>query len=565
MKYLPVPPLRQSLDRYLGAVRPLLGVEQMQRAEKAVEDFATGDGPACQAQLLRFADQENAAGGSWMSREWLSVYLSIRDPLPLASNVGFRIRPGSASAGVAHAADTIHRIASVHLSHLRGDVEDEVSPRGHRMDMRQWQVLAGGMRHPRPREDVFLDGHSGAATREIGVLWKGRCLMMPISDVSGHPLSRGAVRDALHRLRTLPPAANDTFTHLSYLGSDKAAVHLDALLEDPYNVETYDRLVHAVFLVNVTDTPATDEHHQERITFEPGQAWAYKPFTYQVSLVEDFVGVHVEHSVVDGVTLRSMVMAMAAAHSSDQPTYDGPALALEPLSWTMQEDRAAELSRDIAAYRRRSAAHRVRIVGVPNPVPDGLPFSASNDAIQQFILLYAQLSTYAQARSTYEAVDMREHQAGRTECLRPVTTDALVLARALLEGRATPDLLRAALASHREQVIACKSGQGFDRHLMGLRDMAGRLGLEPALFEDGSFEALTTDFLSTSSVGDDRQIIRFTFAPTSVGGIGVNYTVTDTSYEFCLTHDSRVSQRIEEFITALEEGASAVRGLLDTL
>ena len=228
----------------------------------------------------------------------------------------------------------------------------------------------------------------------------------------------------------------------------------------------------------------------------------------------------------------------------------------------MPGDLRERLSRDIMAYQRQAEAHRVRILRVPDPVPPDLPFRVSHDALQQLVILYAQLAAYGRVRSTYEAVDMREYQSGRTECLRPINADSLALAQALLEDAATPDHLHAALAAHKDRVIACKAGQAFDRHLTGLRLMAGRLDLSPILFEEESYARVTTDFLSTSSLGDARQLVRFTFAPTSGGGIGVNYTVSDEMYEFCLIFNADQAERIDDFTHALEVGTSALRQLL---
>ena len=191
-----------------------------------------------------------------------------------------------------------------------------------------------------------------------------------------------------------------------------------------------------------------------------------------------------------------------------------------------------------------------------------LPFRVSHDAIQQFGLLYAQLAAYGRVRSTYEAADMREYQSGRTECLRPVTAAALALAQAILEGNATPDHLYLSLAAHKDQIVTCKSGQGFNRHMLGLRLTAERLGLGSPLFNDESYNRVMTDFLSTSSVGDAAQIVRFSFAPTSVGGIGVNYTLTGGVYEFCLTHNTDEIEHVDDFVDALEAGISALAQLL---
>lgn len=562
MTQLPVPPLRQSLDRYLAALRPLSDAGQMRRAEEVVARFHATDGPRCQAELVAFADQENAAGESWLSRHWLATYLAVREPLPLTSSVGFRIRWDRDSSGIDRAAEVIHCAASVHLSYLRGEVEDEVTPRGDPVDMRQWQVLAGGVRHPRPVEDVFLDGRRESAAREIGVLWHGHCLMLPISDDAGQPLPQPVLAAALAQLPRLPLGQDEGFTHLSYLGSDLAAAHLDALLVDPGNARRYERLVHALFLVNLTDTVASDEGHQERVSFHPGQAWAYKPLTYQVSLTDDHVGLHVEHSMVDGATIASVISLMQQVGPAGDPGAHPP--ALEPLTWSMPADLGAQIADATRSYRHRAGAYRVRIVRTPSALPADLPFRVSHDAIQQVALLCAQLATYGRARSTYEAVDMREYQAGRTECLRPIGQQSLALAHALVTGGATPEHLHDALAAHKEQIVACKSGQGFERHLFGLQRMAQGLGLAPPLFGEESHVRLTTDFLSTSSLGDDRQMTRFTFAPTSVGGIGVNYTAVQGGYEFCLIADADDNVAMDDFAGSLAMAVTALAHLVTT-
>lgn len=542
------------------AVAALLSEEQYRVAEQAVAAFESTDGPACQSALLQFAEEENAAGRSWLSEAWLSGYFSSRAPLPLSSNVGFRVTLKTQSFGIIRAADAIHRIARLHLSYLRGEIPDDVSPRGNMLDMRQWQVLEGGLRHPQRGEDSFRAGRPGAVDREVGVLWQGRMLMMPISDESGQALSGTAIAATLKQLTTLPLVDDDTFTHISYLGSDTAATHLDVLLQHPENLATYERLTDAVFVVNLIDAYVSDEQHQERMTFRPGQAWALKPLTYQVGLVDDFLGVHVEHSLIDGGTLRSAIAAMQRENcQAIRP--DGDPMLLEPLTWVMPDDVRECIARDIADYQRRADAYRVHILTCPAVVPR-VGFTVSHDAIQQFSLLYAQLSAYAQVRSTYEAVDMREYQAGRTECLRPVTLEAVALVEALVNGAATTSHLHAALAAHKTSIIAGKTGQGFSRHIFGLHTMAARLGLDPHLFRSDAHRALTTDFLSTSSVGDAQQIMRFTFAPTSEGGMGVNYTIVDDAYEFCVIHDGAASGPVDEFITGIRAGVAALEELV---
>ncbi|PIE28148.1 MAG: acyltransferase, partial [Micrococcales bacterium] len=122
MKRLPVPDLEPTLDCLLGVVRPIVDDDQFAATKTSVEEFAAGDGPRCQQDLLAFADEQHAQGESWFSRVWLSGYLGVRTPLPLTSNVGFQLRMDTESTGLDRAAEIAHRLAAVHLAHVRGDL-----------------------------------------------------------------------------------------------------------------------------------------------------------------------------------------------------------------------------------------------------------------------------------------------------------------------------------------------------------------------------------------------------------------------------------------------------------
>ncbi len=197
---------------------------------------------------------------------------------------------------------------------------------------------------------------------------------------------------------------------------------------------------------------------------------------------------------------------------------------IEPMEWMFPEDLADALTRDIAAYRAEAEQLRLDTVRVPRPLPADLPFRISDDALCQWVMLYAQRATYGRVRSTYEAVDLRHYQAGRTECLRSNTPEAVALVESLIAGRGEAALLHDALSAHKEWITACKTGQGIDRHLTGLALLATATGRRLPVLDDAAWSRLTTDFLSTTGIGDQAQICGMAFAPTSEGGIGINYT-----------------------------------------
>ncbi len=562
MKRLPVPPLPQTMQRYLATVAPLLDDQQLAATRAAVDAFEAGDGPACQAALLRFADEEAALGRNWMSVAWLAGYFDTRTALPLTSNVAFQLNWDPAAEGLALAADVAHRFAAVCLRYLRGEEAPEVNSRGEAVCEQQRLFLAGGVRDPRPTRDEYLPGPASAARRRIIVLDRGRAWTLAVSDEEGLPLGAGALCAALQELRGQPPADGVPFAAPAYLDTEEAAAILSELRRDPHNAAVYDELRDALFVLQLTGETLVDEEHLERLAFGGCQGWPFKTVSLQVSLSPDrFVGISMEHSIVDGATLQATVgRARAVAPLEGR---GGEVADAAPLEWVLSARQERRLADGLAAFDERAADYRFRILDLPTgPVPP-LPFKLSHDAGMQLVLIYAQLATYGRLRSTYESVDMREYEAGRTECLRPNTAAAVACAEAMVRGEGTVELLRAALDAHRELVKVSKYGQSIDRHLFGLALMAAREGLSMPILDDPAYAMLTTDFLSTTSLGEPTKIVRAAFAPTSEGGIGVNYTPLEGVYEFCLNYVEDEAELVDEFGDALSEGVRALWDLLE--
>lgn len=563
MQHLPVPPLSDTMQRYLAVVRPLLDAEAYAETERVVAEFAQGEGPRLQQMLEEFAQAENAAGRSWLTDAWLEGYWQVRTPLPLTSSIAMQIDWETDDDGLARAAGIIHRLATIHLLHLRHRIEPEVSPRGIGICPQQRRYLAGGQRRPRTNMDDYQFGPMESAHREIGVLWRGNLVTLQISDDRGMPLPPSALRQALERVKDLP-ASKTSPVDVSYLGSDVVADYLAELTNDPANDATYRRLVDTVFMVTLIDEAADDVAHLERVNFALSQAWAYKTVTYQIGLGDTFVAMHVEHSLPDGATVEkvvSMAQELDLQEINDE-TSAVPDATPEPLQWQLTEELTQRLNGDLAAYRAEAANYRAQIVSVPLPPRPELPFRISADACQQFVMLYAQLKTYGRVRNTYEAVDMREYQAGRTEAMRPNTTEAVSLVRSLIDGTATPDELTAALAAHRDRVKSAKAGNAVDRHLLGLQRMAEQADLHPQLFADTAYQLLSTNFLSTTSLGRRKPIIRVSFAPVTPDGIGLYYTASHADYEFSIMWREDHCVRIDDFIDALGEGTQALEALI---
>lgn len=119
------------------------------------------------AKFRERARKREAEGTNWLHDEWLSGYLTVRDPLPLQTNVGFQNAMPNAGGlrGIDRAVDFVRRAAAVHLQAAAGEVPEDRDARSNRITLNQWFVYAGELRHPAPGEDTILQTQLGAALR----------------------------------------------------------------------------------------------------------------------------------------------------------------------------------------------------------------------------------------------------------------------------------------------------------------------------------------------------------------------------------------------------------------
>lgn len=106
---------------------------------------------------------------------------------------------------------------------------------------------------------------------------------------------------------------------------------------------------------------------------------------------------------------------------------------------------------------------------------------------------------------TYESASTRKFLHGRTECIRPQSTELVNFLNSFDDKTANQvdlaALARAAGKSHRKYTKICTEGNGVDRHLLALRMLSieNKVPL-PSLFTDFAYLKSTNFTLSTSQV-----------------------------------------------------------------
>ena len=542
---LPVADLNETCTRYLATVRPLLDDADFAVVQEDIALFQQGIGQDLHTALQHTAMQHKH--DSWLIDAWLDSYLRIRTPLPLASNVGFALQ--TQGAGIA---EWIMALANVCADYRHERIATPVSPQGVPMSMVQWQILRGASRIPQQTVDAYRFAEN---SQFIGILYRGWYYRVPALNEQGEAYDVHYFHRIVNEILAEQEDNAYPIAVPAYLGSDMSAqiyARLQANADNATMLKTIEEDLFHIALVHHSESSADDE--LANATFVPNtDMWCYKPMTFRYHLDSGALFLHCEHTWEDGGTLKNIV-GLANAQLGKTTGQSGSYTPIRQ-AWQLDDFCRQHWAQWQTHYAQQARFMRVRSILIPldnHIIPKGI----SQDALMQFVLQYAQYDTYQNIRNTYEAVDVSHFQSGRTECVRPISTQSVALIRALATGQMATHLLHDALAEHKARIKLAKQGIGVNRQLLGLYLEAQKQGKPiPDLFQSKHYRLLNTDFLSTSTIGDDTWVINFAFAPTSEGGLGINYTLTQQGWLFTVSHTETQTDEVNQFIASLTEGA----------
>ncbi|PIE46900.1 MAG: hypothetical protein CSA42_05660 [Gammaproteobacteria bacterium] len=549
LKPLPLPPLEQTLDKFLDAIQPVFDSKLNETAKEITYSFKEKQGANRQKQLSEYAKIQAKQGKSWLSDFWLEGYLVGRQPKALSSNAGCQINYTTDKTDFPRAAQLIHCLVITHRNFIDGRIGPTTDNRNNPLSMDGWKTLTGAMRHPQEKCDSYYYSNKGINNRHISIFWQGHHYLLPVTDAQGNVFSVQAIEKALLTLPQTDKPVILPFTAISALSSTDASQQLNDLCQNTHNATVYNTLKDSLFCFSLYHSGDDELSQLVTQSFFPAHAWQYKPFTYQMDLDSNYLSLHIEHTGLDGGTIND-ILSYAFEQSVVEETTETTELKL--LDWQMtpiQSQTIHNLLKPIEDSAKKIAIRQFTVDYSP------IKTKVSHDALFQFSLIYAQLKVFNELKNTYEAVDTRNFLAGRTECLRSNTMQAKNLAEKLLLNTATTDDLTNALTAHKSWVIACKTGQGIDRHLYALKEICTEYDDVSQKFFELVDKFAGKDFLSTSTVGGQYPIHRVLFFPTSQGGFGVNYSINNPYYEFCLTADAISANKLDEMQQAIQEGA----------
>lgn len=157
---LPIPPLNETLEKFLSTVEPLLSKSSMQKTREEVAEFLANDGPKLQCWLETYDKEgrENNTHGSYIEEMWSNAYLVAPDTSVVLNLNPFFLLEEDPDARIGK--NQILRAASLtfHSLRLAASLRNETlvpdSFKGTTLCMDQFRSLFGSCRVPMAEKDM---------------------------------------------------------------------------------------------------------------------------------------------------------------------------------------------------------------------------------------------------------------------------------------------------------------------------------------------------------------------------------------------------------------------------
>ncbi|XP_016396882.1 carnitine O-acetyltransferase-like [Sinocyclocheilus rhinocerous] len=492
----PVPPLLQTLQRYLTALEPLLPPEELEHTRGIVQKFGCpgGLGENLQRELIKRAKHSH----NWISDWWVQwAYLECRQPLAVHSNPAISLPKRDFTdwrGQLVFASKLIAGVLDFKAQVDSGRLGVEYM-RGQPLCMELFPQLFSSCRIPGPKHDhVIHYGRPRRGPAHITVVRNYQFFQLDVYNSDGTPLTESQIHAQLLRIRSQSwktdkqPMGILTSEHRHTWGQAYTR-----LLRDKINKESV-RLIEKSIFTLCLDSPVmriSDEKYSSRMaaqilhgggTFSnSGNRWFDK--TLQFVVGEDGSwGLLYEHATAEGPPIATLLDHV--------------------LDYCKKPDR-------------------MRAPLIPLPMPKKLYFYINSEIKWDLEMAKQNLDMWRFSwPTTGEACRKRS---------------GIIQKRQMIKREAKVQLLREAVDAYSILTEQSLMGQGIDRHLLGLKLQAIEEGLSvPRIFMDTAYGLATHWKLRTGQVPANTDSV-MCFGPLVPDGYAVCYNPQQDHVHFSIT------------------------------
>ncbi|XP_038045797.1 carnitine O-acetyltransferase-like [Patiria miniata] len=589
---LPVPPLQQTLYKYLLAVQPILSEEDYEATKKIVTEFGKpgGYGESLQMALIqRYQKMDN-----WLAEWWLhKAYLEFRSPVVLHVSPGV-VFPREDFRGVDAQLEFSARFIAGVLDFKQlidsNSLPDDYMG-GQPLCMYRYHKILSSCRVPGVKKDsvVSFPPNEPDAPRHTVIGHNNHLFSLVVYDSQGKPLPISEIHSKLKEIVAASPFPAEPVNILTSEHRNTWGKIFKKMSKDKVNRASFEEIKRSIFMVCLDKSVYSELDGQMQVEsfanycakmalYGGGSRanscnrWFDKTIQFMIG-ADGEIALQYEHCTVEGPYIMAMIdHSLHYAHNTPVESSRSSAISTSvPKRLDFNLDCETLEAIEDAKCHIDSLGNDVQI-SCFSFEPFGKDFCKSQklspDAFIQLSIQLAFFKLYGHSTATYETASLRKFQFARTDTIRSATVDSDIFVRAMCESTKKlsekAHLLRKAILAHREYTNAAINGDAIDRHLFGLKLIAIEQGKNvPEIFMDTSYTAAMHFRLSTSQVPAKHDLTMI-FGPVVPNGYGVCYNPQDDHINFGVTAFNTVPETdSEKFSQKLAESLLDMQRVLN--
>lgn len=547
------------MTRYLETMRPLLSDADYEKHAKQTHDFVKSDtARQLQAYLAQVAKSEGYPY-HYFEDAWDDMYYGGRWPLMVHVNPCFSLHDEK-DAKDQQQLKRAAKYATSMVRWWRKVVEGRLEPdteKGKPLCGYQYPLVFGVERVPHATRDLFVP--HGAESKHIIVIHRHKYYRVDVVSNDGAVLNEEALLRELEKIRGDKGVSKEMDLGLLTTGARDhyANARHDMIRVSPnVNGPSFNDIDTSLFVIVLEDSSSDSLVERTRNNLhgvDGSNRWFDK---HQLIVHADgALGMCLEHGCNDGMTwLRMFVEVWGDVHpenpSGFSPLKTRETSLIRPtktLEWQisgakaqkdlqLSADEATKLVDDVDIHIEKFKDFGREQIKSWKVSPDA--------AVQMaYQLAYSKVNPKSGAPATYESCSMKPYFHGRTETIRSCTNEAMEMVRAFntagTSSAKKKELLVKACAKHVDVANGARACSGpnigVDRHTLGLRHAAGKLGIPmPEVFKDPAFARGSTWVLSTSNVTTPF-FEAFAFGAVCGNGYGLGYMTLGDHIPVCVS------------------------------
>lgn len=562
---LPIPPLEDTISRYLNSIQPLVSSEEFQKHSAIVSQFSKTNGPILQKKLMDLDQSRKGYPFSYIEELWDEMYLTGRYPSPINVNPGYGLVSesdgGLKGSNFERVSYFLRSIGRFIVKMRSNQLENDAGPQC----MSTFAKQFGTTRLPFLESDQLM---YSPESNHITVLCRDEFFILDLFSKDGREIqSPTSLNQQLQEIYDSKSTKTGPISSIS--GDDRdiwAQLRTDLIQHDAENQKTLEKIDTSLFVVVLEDREGKTTAERSDLTLHgKGKFRWYDKLQVIVDPKEE-LSLNFEHSFSDGTAwnrwLNEVWHDMRESSSSGfsplprVPEYiatDRP----EKLNWKLSNDLRERIEQSQERLIQFSQTIDTCNESLSTLSKDQIKqWKLSPDGVIQMTLQLAFQALYGKAPPTYESCATRQFLHGRTETIRSCSPAASAFIHSVFTNESQEKQRQAFEQAVQNHIVLAKEAQqglGVDRHLYALRsiDSSDPFFNDPIRTQSSHFQ------LSTSNVTMPF-LDYFCFGPVVADGYGIGYLIQNDHIGLNVTSFSN-QMNSSQFVNEVDQAMKYIK------